>query len=85
MLSGIFDLYKTLIHKLVNFYPLFASVQSCLFAELYKMVCDRNETDLNISIPAVMLPQDAGASLETSLQHGSSGSFPLQYKLKIDT
>ncbi|XP_042446303.1 uncharacterized protein LOC122031228 [Zingiber officinale] len=40
--------------------------------ELYKMVCDRNETGLNISILAVMLPQDAGASLETSLQHGSS-------------
>ncbi|MQM12949.1 hypothetical protein Taro_045868 [Colocasia esculenta] len=28
--------------------------------ELYKMVCDPNETDLNINIPAVMLPKDAG-------------------------
>ncbi|XP_042471030.1 signal peptide peptidase-like 4 [Zingiber officinale] len=45
--------------------------------ELYKMVCDRNETGLNISIPAVMLPQDAGASLETSLQHGSSVAVQL--------
>ncbi|RRT73870.1 hypothetical protein B296_00032921 [Ensete ventricosum] len=43
-------------------------------AELYKMVCERNETDLNIKIPAVMLPQDAGASLESSLKHGLSGS-----------
>ncbi|RZS10854.1 hypothetical protein BHM03_00042132 [Ensete ventricosum] len=43
-------------------------------AELYKMVCERNETDLNIKIPAVMLPQDAGASLENSLKHGLSGS-----------
>ena len=46
-------------------------------AELYKMVCDRNETDLNIKIPAVMLPQDAGASLESSLKHGFSGNFPV--------
>ncbi|XP_042376882.1 signal peptide peptidase-like 5 [Zingiber officinale] len=40
--------------------------------ELYKMVCDPNESDLNITIPAVMLPQDAGASLERALQLGSS-------------
>ncbi|XP_074561264.1 signal peptide peptidase-like 5, partial [Curcuma longa] len=40
--------------------------------ELYKMVCDPNERDLNITIPAVMLPQDAGASLERVLQLGSS-------------
>ncbi|XP_065021715.1 signal peptide peptidase-like 4 [Musa acuminata AAA Group] len=45
--------------------------------ELYKMVCDRNETDLNIKIPAVMLPQDAGASLESSLKHGFSVSVQL--------
>ncbi|CAA7399055.1 unnamed protein product [Spirodela intermedia] len=38
--------------------------------ELYKMVCDPNETDLHIGIPAVMLPKDAGASLEGSLQSG---------------
>ncbi|KAG6469834.1 hypothetical protein ZIOFF_070767 [Zingiber officinale] len=42
--------------------------------ELYKMVCDKSETYLNIGIPAVMLPQDAGASLETSLQHASAAS-----------
>lgn len=28
------------------------------------MVCEANETDVSIEIPAVMLPQDAGASLE---------------------
>nr|CAB3469133.1 unnamed protein product [Digitaria exilis] len=28
-------------------------------AELYKMVCEKNETDLDIHIPAVLLPKDA--------------------------
>ncbi|KAJ6879418.1 signal peptide peptidase-like 4 [Populus alba x Populus x berolinensis] len=32
--------------------------------ELFKMVCEVNETDVKIGIAAVMLPQDAGASLE---------------------
>ncbi|KAL4325502.1 hypothetical protein GQ457_11G024500 [Hibiscus cannabinus] len=35
--------------------------------ELYKMVCEPDETDLDIHIPTVMLPQDAGASLEKML------------------
>ncbi|KAG8651867.1 hypothetical protein MANES_06G032400v8 [Manihot esculenta] len=43
--------------------------------ELYKMVCEPNETDLDIKIPAVMLPQDAGASLEKMLLNSSSGTF----------
>lgn len=43
------------------------------FAELYKMVCDPDETDLDIHIPAVMMPQDAGASLEKMLLNTSSG------------
>ena len=49
---------------------------TCFFlpAELYKMVCEQNETDLDIKIPAVMLPQDAGASLEKLLLNGSSGN-----------
>ena len=46
------------------------------FAELYKMVCEPNETDLDIKIPAVMLPQDAGASLEKMLSNSSSGKLP---------
>ncbi|CAL5437479.1 unnamed protein product [Camellia sinensis] len=39
--------------------------------ELYKMVCEPNETDLDIHIPAVLLPQEAGASLEKMLMNGS--------------
>lgn len=37
------------------------------------MVCDPHETELDIKIPAVMLPQDAGASLEKMLMTSSSG------------
>ncbi|XP_058223372.1 signal peptide peptidase-like 4 isoform X2 [Rhododendron vialii] len=40
-------------------------------AELFKMVCEANETDVDIGIPAVMLPQDAGISLEESLNNKS--------------
>ncbi|KAK8504967.1 hypothetical protein V6N13_133666 [Hibiscus sabdariffa] len=45
--------------------------------ELYKMVCDPDETDLDIHIPAVMLPQDAGISLEKMLTSNSSVSVQL--------
>lgn len=44
------------------------------------MVCDGNETDLDIRIPAVMLPQDAGASLKDSLKYNKSGKFLHTYK-----
>lgn len=37
------------------------------------MVCEANETDVEIGIPAVMLPQDAGISLEESLNNKSIG------------
>lgn len=43
-------------------------------AELYKMVCERNETDLDIGIPAVLLPKDAGSSLQSLLSSGE-GKF----------
>ncbi|MBA0708156.1 hypothetical protein Golax_020139, partial [Gossypium laxum] len=46
-------------------------------AELYKMVCDPDETDLDIHIPTVMLPQDAGVSLEKMLTSNSSVSVQL--------
>lgn len=46
-------------------------------AELYKMVCEPDETDLDIHIPAVMLPQDAGGSLEKMLTSNSSGKLLL--------
>ena len=39
------------------------------------MVCDPDETDLDIHIPSVMLPQDAGVSLEKMLMNSSSGKF----------
>ncbi|XP_074330062.1 signal peptide peptidase-like 2 isoform X1 [Apium graveolens] len=45
--------------------------------ELYKMVCDPDETDLDIHIPAVMLPQDAGSSLEKLILERSSVSVQL--------
>ncbi|GMJ00323.1 SIGNAL PEPTIDE PEPTIDASE-LIKE 2 [Hibiscus trionum] len=45
--------------------------------ELYKMVCEPDETDLDIHIPAVMLPQDAGTSLEKMLTSNSSVSVQL--------
>lgn len=45
--------------------------------ELYKMVCEPDETDLDIHIPAVMLPQNAGTSLEKMLSNGSSVSVQL--------
>ncbi|XP_078182634.1 SIGNAL PEPTIDE PEPTIDASE-LIKE 2 [Carex rostrata] len=45
--------------------------------ELYKMVCDQNETDLNIKLAAVMLPKDAGVNLEKLLKQGHSVSLQL--------
>ncbi|KAK1313519.1 Signal peptide peptidase-like 4 [Acorus calamus] len=45
--------------------------------ELYKMVCDSNETNPHINIPAVMLPQDAGESLESYLKKGTPVSVQL--------
>lgn len=41
------------------------------------MVCEANETDLDIQIPAVMLPQDAGANLENHIKNNSLGMLPL--------
>lgn len=49
----------------------------CLLAELYKMVCDQNETDLDINIPAVLLPKDAGTILQGLLSLGKGKSFGL--------
>ncbi|XP_068645668.1 signal peptide peptidase-like 4 [Aristolochia californica] len=45
--------------------------------ELYKMVCDKSEPNPNISIPAVMLPQDAGGSLEKSIRSGAKVAVQL--------
>lgn len=48
-------------------------------AELYKMVCERNETDLDIGIPAVLLPKDAGSSLQSLLSSGEGKFDALLY------
>lgn len=45
--------------------------------ELYKMVCEPDETDLDITIPALLLPRDAGLSLEKTLLNSSSVSVQL--------
>ncbi|KAJ7010642.1 signal peptide peptidase-like 2 isoform X1 [Populus alba x Populus x berolinensis] len=45
--------------------------------ELYKMVCEPDETDVDIHIPAIILPQDAGASLEKMLLTNISVSVQL--------
>ncbi|OIW21426.1 hypothetical protein TanjilG_03460 [Lupinus angustifolius] len=45
--------------------------------ELFKMVCEDNETDVNIGIPAVMLPQDAGINLEKHIRNYSIVSIQL--------
>ncbi|KAG5061505.1 hypothetical protein AAZX31_01G205400 [Glycine max] len=50
--------------------------------ELYKMVCEPDETDLNIHIPAVMLPLDAGTRLEKMLTTTSSVSVQLYSPLR---
>lgn len=61
------------MYELLLTFQLFRLSTFSHHAELYKMVCNRNETDLHINIPAVMLPQDAGASLEASIKSGVSG------------
>ncbi|CAI9101871.1 OLC1v1000014C1 [Oldenlandia corymbosa var. corymbosa] len=45
--------------------------------ELFKMVCEANETDVQIGIPAVMLPIDAGQSLEANIRNKSHVSVQL--------
>ncbi|KAL0464811.1 UNVERIFIED_CONTAM: Signal peptide peptidase-like 4 [Sesamum latifolium] len=45
--------------------------------ELFKMVCEANETDVNIHIPVVMLPQDAGASLKQLMTNNSHVSIQM--------
>ncbi|KAL4621994.1 hypothetical protein ACB092_06G265100 [Castanea dentata] len=45
--------------------------------ELFKMVCEHNETDLDIKIPTVMLPQDAGINLKSQLEKNSTVSVQL--------
>ncbi|KAF7826062.1 signal peptide peptidase-like 4 [Senna tora] len=46
------------------------------------MVCEENETDVDIGIPAVMLPQDAGTNLEKHLENNSIVSVQLYSPLR---
>ncbi|XP_075669249.1 signal peptide peptidase-like 4 [Castanea sativa] len=50
--------------------------------ELFKMVCEHNETDLDIKIPTVMLPQDAGMNLIYQLEKNSTVSVQLYSPLR---
>ncbi|OWM64248.1 hypothetical protein CDL15_Pgr018820 [Punica granatum] len=50
--------------------------------ELFKMVCEVNETDVSINIPAVMLPEDAGASLEKLIAN-STGIYPSLLQMNL--
>ncbi|KAM1182206.1 hypothetical protein ACFX19_000736 [Malus domestica] len=50
--------------------------------ELYKMVCEKDEPDVEIAIPAVMLPQDVGAIFETDLKNNSMVSVQLYSPLR---
>ncbi|XP_030928987.1 signal peptide peptidase-like 4 [Quercus lobata] len=50
--------------------------------ELFKMVCEHNETDLDIKIPTVMLPQDAGMNLKNQLEKNSTVSVQLYSPLR---
>jgi signal peptide peptidase-like 2B len=39
------------------------------------MVCEKNETDLDIHIPAVLLPKAAGGGLHKLLMSGNAGNL----------
>ncbi|XP_073312818.1 signal peptide peptidase-like 4 [Primulina huaijiensis] len=45
--------------------------------ELFKMVCEANETDVIVGIPVVMLPKDAGKSLKLSMRNRSNVSIQM--------
>lgn len=47
------------------------------------MVCEENETDVDIGIPAVMLPQDAGETLQNYILNKSAGMFSLSLQMCI--
>lgn len=49
------------------------------FADLYKMVCNENDTSLNVTIPVVMIPKSAGENLRKSLANGERGELSFLY------
>lgn len=50
-------------------------ITGAYFSELFKMVCEANETDVHVGIPVVMLPQDAGESLKQNMKNSSGKHF----------
>lgn len=47
------------------------------------MVCEADEPDVDIDIPVVMLPQDAGQSIKESLQKNLNGKDALCVLLEL--
>lgn len=45
------------------------------FTELYKMVCSDSDTLINLTIPAVMIPQSAGKNLKDLMDHGARDKY----------
>lgn len=43
------------------------------------MVCEPNETDVDINIPVVMLPQDAGQILKRNMRNSSHGKLEKEF------
>ena len=59
-----------------------STINWILYAELFKMVCE-DDADTNIRIPAVMLPIDAGETLEDLLFNNSKGKIYLLFSTSI--
>jgi signal peptide peptidase-like protein 2B len=46
-----------------------------MFSELYEMVCNGNDTSINVTIPVIMIPQSAGKNLKDLLDQGARGNY----------
>ena len=69
-------LQQHLVKKIISYQCLVSLMLSSICStELYKMVCEKNETDLDINIPAVLLPKDPGSALHTLLTDGNAGKM----------
>ena len=66
------NISDTATHRIQK-YAFISRIASLSSVELFKMVCGQNESDVNISIPVVMLPQDAGMNLENDIKNNSRG------------
>ena len=64
---------RTILVKDFASYDYIANV--CSSIELFKMVCEADEDDVDIGIPVVMLPQDAGHTLIGNIQKNLNGKY----------